>query len=115
MAVAVPVNTLEYRPELCTGCGMCAIVCPHQVFAMNGRVARLVRAEACMECGACQLNCAVGAITVESGVGCASAMIRAALSGRQEVTCGGGDEPSCCGNDASPGCENDASPCCTGR
>ena len=79
MAVAEAVNTLEYYPELCTGCGLCTIVCPHQVFAMNGRIARLVRYEACMECGACQLNCAAGAITVESGVGCASAMIQAAL------------------------------------
>ena len=101
MAVAVAVNTLEYRPELCTGCGMCIIVCPHQVFAMNGRIARLVRYGACMECGACQLNCAVGAITVESGVGCATAMIRAALSGRQKATCGSVDEPSCGESDSS--------------
>ena len=104
MVVAVALNTLEYHSELCTGCGMCAIVCPHQVFAMNRRVARLVRYEACMECGACQLNCAVGAIRVESGVGCASAMIRAALSGRQEVTCGSTDEPSCSSSDSSSCC-----------
>jgi len=46
-----------------------------------------------MECGACQLNCPTGAIVVESGVGCASAMMYAALTGRKDVTC---DDASCC-------------------
>ncbi len=81
------VNTLAYQPELCNGCGVCADVCPHAVFEMDGRLARLVRPQECMECGACQLNCIKGAITVESGVGCASAMIRAALQGRKEPSC----------------------------
>ena len=82
-------NTLQYNAELCTGCGMCVEVCPHAVFSMNGHRAQVVRAQSCMECGACQLNCPFGAITVESGVGCAGAMIRAALTGRKEATCGG--------------------------
>lgn len=82
------VNTLQYNPELCINCGMCSIVCPHAIFTANDRVAQLVRPEACMECGACQLNCPTGAITVDSGVGCAAAMIRAALRGRKEPTCG---------------------------
>lgn len=93
------VNTLQYDPELCIGCEMCRIVCPHAVFAMNGRVAQLVRPEACMECGACQLNCPTDAITVESGVGCAAAMIRAALTGKKEAAYGSEIEPSCCSAD----------------
>ncbi len=104
MATENPLNTLAYDPGRCTGCGLCAVVCPHGVFSapepapveagrmqrLNARrsVARLVRPEACMECGACQLNCVSGAITVDSGVGCAVAMIRAALSRRR-------GEPSC--------------------
>jgi NAD-dependent dihydropyrimidine dehydrogenase PreA subunit len=92
-------NTLQYDPALCIGCEMCSLVCPHAVFAMNGRVAQLVRPEACMECGACQLNCPTDAITVESGVGCAAAMIYAALTGKKEVTCGGEIESSCCSAD----------------
>ena len=96
MVNACVLNTLQYEPALCTGCEMCSIVCPHGVFAMNGRVAQLVRPAACMECGACQLNCPAGAITVESGVGCAAAMIHAALLGREEATCGVETESSGC-------------------
>ncbi len=89
MAAASALNTLEYNLESCIGCGMCTQVCPHGVFAMQSGVARLVRADACMECGACQLNCPAQAIKVDSGVGCAGAMIRAALTGRRkEVSCG---------------------------
>jgi NAD-dependent dihydropyrimidine dehydrogenase PreA subunit len=92
-------NTLQYDPALCIGCEMCSIVCPHAVFTMNGRVAQLVRREACMECGACQLNCPTGAITVDSGVGCAAAMMRAALLGEKEASCSTGVEASCCSAD----------------
>ena len=80
-------NTLRYDSELCIGCEMCIIVCPHAVFAMDGRVAQLVRPDVCMECGACQLNCPTGAIIVDSGEGCAAAMIRAALTGKKEDCC----------------------------
>ncbi len=81
-------NTLKFNAEICNGCGMCVIVCPHAVFAKNGRIITVARAENCMECGACQVNCPMNAIFVESGVGCAGAMIRAALLGQKE-TCGG--------------------------
>lgn len=83
-------NTLEYDEELCIGCGMCSDVCPHGVFEQGESKAVLKRKEACMECGACWLNCPTDAITVDSGVGCASAMIMSALKGRKEVTCGCG-------------------------
>ena len=84
---AYQTNTLQYDPALCTGCGICVEVCPHGAFEMRGRLAYLVNAQACMECGACQTNCPFNAIHVESGVGCASAMIRAALRGQKEVAC----------------------------
>lgn len=101
MAQVNKVNTLEYDEALCSGCGMCSEVCPHGVFETNGDKARLASREACMECGACQVNCPTGAIRVESGVGCAAAMIWAALTRRKEPTCG------CPSDDQSP-------PCCCG-
>ncbi len=89
-------NTLKFDPEECINCGMCSKVCPHGVFAPGEETAKLVNQEACMECGACYLNCPTVAIDVESGVGCAAAMIRAALTGGPE-TCGDG----CCGEAGS--------------
>ena len=96
-------NTLRYDPKLCIGCGMCSTVCPHAVFAQDNHVARLVQPEKCMECGACQKNCPTDAITVDSGVGCAAAMIRAALTGQKEPSCG----PTC-------GSGSGSSSCCSG-
>jgi ferredoxin len=112
MEIDCTLNTLVYDPELCVGCNMCFMVCPHGVFSPSEPIrpgskqlqARLVHPEDCMECGACALNCLTGAIKVESGVGCATAMIMAALTGK-EVSCGG---PSCSG--ATSGSE---SACCS--
>jgi NAD-dependent dihydropyrimidine dehydrogenase PreA subunit len=87
MLNAYALNTLVYDPERCNGCARCVEVCPHAVFVMDGRKAVLIHGSACMECGACQKNCIMNAISVDSGVGCASAMIRAALEGRKETTC----------------------------
>lgn len=84
---AYQTNTLQYDQAVCIGCGVCVDVCPHGAFEMKDRLAYLVNAQACMECGACQLNCPVNAIRVESGVGCAAAMISAALRGQQETSC----------------------------
>ena len=77
----------------CIGCGMCAAVCPHGVFAVESGPAQILDREACMECGACARNCPAGALAVASGVGCAEAIIRGALTG-QEPCCGG---EACCG------------------
>jgi ferredoxin len=125
------VNTLRYYPERCINCRRCTQVCPHGVFAEGEETAELVRPTECMECGACALNCPVQAIEVQSGVGCAWAMIAAAIRGRDmdsaECSCGGetgsccggtAQEPSCC-TDAgeTPSCcaeSNHVSPCCSG-
>jgi len=93
------VVTLELNVEKCTGCGMCMEVCPHEVFVIENRKARITDRDACMECGACARNCAAGAVTVKAGVGCASAVISGKLKGT-EPTCGcgdGGGKGSCCG------------------
>ena len=97
---AYATNTLTYDATKCSGCSMCSTVCPHGVFVQTGAIAELVRYERCMECGACSLNCPTGAIAVDSGVGCASALMRAALTGRSdaEACCGprGDAVDSCC-------------------
>ena len=88
-------NTLAFNAALCINCGMCSAVCPHGVFVGGKKVVQIARPGACMECGACALNCPMGALQVDSGVGCAAAMIYAALTGKAEAT-SGGPEPGCC-------------------
>ena len=90
MINAYLMNTLKFDQELCNNCRMCSTVCPHGVFERNDGKVSLCFPENCMECGACQLNCPNGAIKVNSGVGCAAAMIYAALTGKKETTCGCG-------------------------
>ncbi len=90
------VVTLELDPKRCNGCGICITVCPHAVIALENRRARIVDRDACMECGACSLNCPDQAISVESGVGCAAAIILGAIT-RSEPTCGCSDGSSSCG------------------
>jgi len=86
------INTLRFYPGRCVRCGRCREVCPHGVFAFDDGKIKLEAPERCMECGPCQRNCPAAAIAVDAGVGCASAMIRAALTGSKEATCG----PECC-------------------
>ncbi|MBF0118913.1 MAG: 4Fe-4S binding protein [Desulfobacterales bacterium] len=88
------VNTLKYNPDMCKGCRICITVCPHGVFEEQGRVV-MINKDACMECGACQRNCPHGAVTVESGVGCAYAMMRDAISQKIGFSCQKSSGPSC--------------------
>src|SRR5512136_772940 len=101
-------TSLNYYPDRCINCRRCLQVCPHAVFAEGVDHVALAQPASCMECGACALNCPVQAIEVQSGVGCAWAMIRAALRGRDmdtECFCGG-DDSSCCGG------QEETSSCC---
>ena len=88
------VTTLALSVEKCVGCGKCEEVCPHGVFSVADKKARIADKDWCMECGACALNCPAAAITVNAGVGCATAFIKGWLTGKEPTCdCSGGD---CC-------------------
>ncbi|MFH2036827.1 MAG: mercury methylation ferredoxin HgcB [Candidatus Zixiibacteriota bacterium] len=89
------VVTLRLDVDKCTGCRLCVEVCPHKVFSMEYKRAIIIDRDACMECGACMINCKDGAIFVESGVGCAEAIIKGAIKGT-EPSCDCGDSSSSC-------------------
>ncbi len=81
------VTTLSYDEDACAGCGTCAVVCPHGVFQMNERKARVVDRDGCMECGACALNCPTDAIDLTPGVGCAQAIIQSWVRRKHAGAC----------------------------
>ena len=88
------VVTLQLNVNKCLGCGRCLEVCPHRVFAADDMKVRIVNRDKCMECGACARNCPFNAIFVKSGVGCATAVIKGWLTGK-EPSCGCSDDDCC--------------------
>lgn len=75
------VVTLTLDTRQCNGCGMCVEVCPHGVFVVEDRKARIIDRDACMECGACARNCTSEALSVHAGVGCAAAVLNGMFRG----------------------------------
>ncbi|MEI6093216.1 MAG: mercury methylation ferredoxin HgcB [bacterium] len=88
--------TLELDKEKCIKCGMCLNVCPREVLAKNiDNKVTIISKDKCIECGACAKNCPVSAITVNSGVGCAYAIIKSKILGG-EPNCGCSEKGGCC-------------------
>lgn len=81
------VVTLQLDAEACSGCAMCATVCPRAVFEISRGRARIADRDSCIECGACARNCPEGALSVRVGVGCAAAVINSALGGNSRCCC----------------------------
>ena len=77
------VATLNLDTDKCVGCGRCAEVCPHGVFGIDDKKARIIDRDLCMECGACQNNCPADAISAGKGVGCAQAILNGVLFGTE--------------------------------
>jgi len=78
--------TLKLDMEKCIGCGICLQVCPHEVLELSQKKIQITDLDACMECGACVKNCPTFALTVNTGVGCAQAIINGMKSGG-EASC----------------------------
>lgn len=89
------VATLHLMEEECIGCGKCVEVCPHNVFTITDKKARINDRDNCMECGACTMNCPVEVISVEANVGCALAIIKGWLTG-SEPSCDCSNNADCC-------------------
>jgi NAD-dependent dihydropyrimidine dehydrogenase PreA subunit len=104
------VTTLKLDEKKCTGCGMCLLVCPQSVLSKNNGKVEMINRDACMECGACSRNCPTQALTVRSGVGCAAAVINAALGRKSPSSCtissdeSSGDPVRCSKEVKDPGC-----------
>jgi len=90
------VTTLAYSVDKCAGCGRCVEVCPQGVFKMEDKRAAITDRDLCMECGACARNCDFRAISVNSGVGCAAAIINSMITGGEPTCDCNGTSGSCC-------------------
>ncbi|MFW6138345.1 MAG: mercury methylation ferredoxin HgcB [Spirochaetota bacterium] len=94
MKYLLNVVSLKLDTARCNGCGKCVEVCPRDVFKIESGKAFVINRDLCIECGACALNCEQKAITVNEGVGCASALMKSKLTG-EEPSCGC-SENCCC-------------------
>ena len=79
---------ITLNAEMCTGCGICAKICPHRVLELHDRKAALTAEDRCIECAACRLNCAAGAIEVTKGTGCLFAIIKEDILGNLAMVAG---------------------------
>jgi ferredoxin len=73
---------LKLNKDACIGCGNCVTVCPHRVFQLHTKKAKIIDYNGCMECGACAMNCPSEAIFVnpDDGCGCAAYIIQSWIS-----------------------------------
>jgi len=52
-------------PEICTGCGVCLKICPHEAIEGEKKKPHQINLDLCTKCGSCLSTCKVGAIELE--------------------------------------------------
>jgi len=63
--VCTALITYLIDPEVCTACGACAKVCPHQAIEGEKKKPHKIDVELCTKCGSCMEVCRFGAIRIE--------------------------------------------------
>jgi len=63
--VCTELITYSIDPELCTGCGACAKVCPHEAIQGEKKKTHKINVELCTKCGSCLEVCNFGAVKVK--------------------------------------------------
>jgi ferredoxin len=71
ISMTIKLPKISISPDLCTGCGICAEVCPFGIPqpSDNGKF-EIYEAERCTECSACKRNCPAMAILLQERKGC---------------------------------------------
>lgn len=69
--ITINLPKISIDQELCTGCGICAEVCPFGIPQLtdNGKF-KIYDIERCTECSACKRNCPAMAILLQERKGC---------------------------------------------
>ncbi|WP_048090938.1 4Fe-4S binding protein [Geoglobus acetivorans] len=59
--------TVSFKPEYCTGCGLCEVTCPKSAINVIKTVSGYhADIEGCIDCGVCTVYCQYGALTLET-------------------------------------------------
>ena len=71
ITITLDLPKISIESELCTGCGICAEICPFGIPQANdeGKF-EILEPERCTECSACKRNCPAMAIVLQERKGC---------------------------------------------
>ena len=87
LVLGVKTTHVEVIPERCIGCGLCDIVCPVNVFAIDDATGKseVANLDACQACGACVENCPAEAIENNFRAGVCACPTCAILNGAKAL------------------------------